>query len=65
MFVMQIETGGAAFAPDDGEIARILRRVAERIEEEGGDFHDVPVLDSNGNRCGAFTLEDAKAEEGA
>jgi len=52
-----IETGNAAF--DDApatEIAAILRRMADRIEETG--LLPVP-RDSNGNKCGHVHHEHA------
>lgn len=51
--IIAIETGNAAF--DDSpvsEIARILRAMADRIEETG--IFPVP-RDINGNRCGSVT----------
>ena len=52
------ETGNAAF--DDApasEIAAILRRLADAIEETG----DLPnPRDTNGNRVGTSTIEDAE-----
>ena len=53
MFYLNIETDNAAFTDDapEAEIARILRRIAERVErgEQSGD-----IMDVNGNRVGAW-----------
>ncbi|USN14348.1 hypothetical protein KABACHOK_05350 [Brevundimonas phage vB_BpoS-Kabachok] len=55
MFKLEIETGNAAF--DDGdkayEIARILRALADRVEngDEAGSVRDV-----NGNKVGSFDV---------
>lgn len=50
-----IETGNAAFEDSPtGEIARILRAIADRIEETGG----TPVpKDINGQVVGSVTIE--------
>lgn len=50
-FIMHAELESAAFHPDPGpEVARILRRLADRLEEgEQGDWN---LLDVNGNSVG-------------
>lgn len=52
---IEIETAGAAFEDSTAsEIARILRKLASRFENDGippASLHDV-----NGNRCGAVTV---------
>lgn len=50
-----IETGNSAFedAPDS-EVARILRAMADRIEETG---EPPRPCDANGNRCGSVSVE--------
>lgn len=57
MFKIEIETGNAAFEDDSRnyELARILRQIAERLEngENAG-----RVLDYNGNKVGAFEIEE-------
>lgn len=54
MLRVQIKTENDAFATDgEQEVARLLRKVAKRVE--GGEFDGV-ILDINGNRCGAFDL---------
>lgn len=50
-----VNCDGAAF--DDGpatELARILRDLAKRIEDEGPDAAD--LFDVNGNKVGAFNI---------
>ena len=53
MFKLQMDTDNAAFGDDDKgpEVARILREIAERIEDgdESGTCRDI-----NGNTCGAW-----------
>lgn len=62
-FELSIETENAAFAGPNLplEIARLLRRTAERIEQGaiGGSIHD-----SNGNKCGEFSGADPHEDEG-
>ena len=55
MFTMQFNTDNAAFEYSGGasETARILRKLAGRIEE--GDF-DGKIMDANGNSIGTFKL---------
>lgn len=56
MFKIEIETGNAAFEDDRNmELARILRQIAERLEngEDAG-----RVLDINGNKVGSFEIEE-------
>jgi hypothetical protein len=56
MFKIEIETGNAAFEDDRNmELARILRQIAERLEngEDAG-----RVLDINGNKVGSFEMEE-------
>lgn len=56
MFKIEIETGNAAFEDDRNmELARILRQIAERLEngENAG-----RVLDINGNKVGSFEIEE-------
>ncbi len=53
-----IRTGNAAFDPDKGpELARILRKIAERAETEGQPRRgeEWPIFDVNGNRVGKVT----------
>jgi len=55
-FKLEIETDNAAF--EDGpesEVARILRALAARIENEF--CMSQPVFDINGNRVGRSTVE--------
>lgn len=57
MFKVKLETGNAAFDGDDKpvEIARILRQIAERVEngQKSGPIHDI-----NGNRVGRYDTSD-------
>lgn len=59
MFKLHIETGNAAFSTEEsgehGEVARILRRLADALEAQGGT--DGPLRDAYGNRVGAWKLE--------
>jgi hypothetical protein len=54
MLRVKIETDNDAFSGDgEREVARLLRKVADRVLR--GELDGV-LLDSNGNRCGAFDL---------
>ncbi|USN14482.1 hypothetical protein PAPPERLAPAPP_01130 [Brevundimonas phage vB_BpoS-Papperlapapp] len=55
MFKLEIDTGNAAFDDDakPGELARILRDLADKIEN-GADMG--AVRDVNGNRVGRFDV---------
>jgi hypothetical protein len=58
---VNVETNGnAAFEEDAAasEIARILRDVALRIENQDYPDGEVPIRDINGNKCGSFFVED-------
>jgi rubrerythrin len=59
------ETDNAAFADgnSEAEVARILRKIADRIEHEGGDLA-LPVWDINGNTIGSFGYVAFEPEEG-
>lgn len=65
-FRLVICTDNAAFSGDDHgpELARILRAVAQRLEDAGSipDGIDGTVSDINGNRCGYYSA-DAHDEE--
>ena len=53
---LELTTGNAAFEDEPAsEIARILRKAAERIE--AGDVDGFPLHDINGNRCGFLHIE--------
>lgn len=55
-----IETGSAAFADEPAtEIARILRKVAERFERDGALPDGMPLQDVNGNTCGRVWITPA------
>jgi hypothetical protein len=54
MLRVKIETDNDAFAGHgEQEVARLLRLVADRVED--GQL-DGQLMDINGNRCGAFDL---------
>jgi hypothetical protein len=60
-FTIEIELYNAAFAGSpvdrDTEIARILRGVAEQVEEDGSHPGSrEPVWDINGNPCGYWVV---------
>lgn len=67
-FELDFETDNDAFAGEDliGEVARILREIASKIE---GGTYSGGVRDINGNRVGGFHLstpdeDDDDGEEG-
>lgn len=64
MFTLKIETDNAAFGDQDGkgdnisedcfaEVARILRKTADRVEREAVSG---PLMDVNGNKVGEFSF---------
>ena len=55
MFVLKIKTENAAFEDRELEVARILRDVAQRIED---DYQSGSCRDSNGNLVGDFSFDD-------
>jgi hypothetical protein len=63
MFRLSIDTTNAAFVPFPGrELARLLRRQADRLDGTTGelDAHKVDggkLLDANGNTVGAWEYE--------
>lgn len=58
MFRLEFSTDNAAFDPLDGEVVRILREVADRIDRVGIDYGDRrTVHDLNGNTVGSFKVE--------
>lgn len=55
MFTIQFSTGGSAFSEEEGgnyEVARILRKIADGVEEWGDDCGK--IIDINGNLVGSF-----------
>lgn len=65
MFNLTIKTDNSAFDGQDGErdpyardreIARILRKIAKRLEDGSGDIELETCLDSNGNTVGKWTV---------
>ena len=64
MFTLTIKTGNAAFANEDGdaysrdrEIARLLRKVAKRLEDGDGGVELETIIDSNGNVVGKWDVK--------
>ena len=57
MFVLKIKTENAAFEDRELEVARILRDVAQRIED---DYQSGSCRDSNGNLVGDFSFDDVE-----
>lgn len=61
MFKLQFTTDNAAFEDSRGyEIVRILRRLADRIEQNIGyanseEFDGIVIMDANGNRIGSVS----------
>ena len=57
-FTMQMDTENAVFADDPAaEIARILRKLADRIESAGNSDTGGRLLDANGNAVGTWEIE--------
>ena len=60
-FRLVICTDNAAFSGDDHgpELARILHRIAQRLDDSGAipDGIDGSVTDINGNRCGYYSAD--------
>ena len=60
-FRLTIGTDNSAFSGDDygPELARILRKIAQRLDDAGSipDGIDGTVSDSNGNRCGYYSAD--------
>ena len=64
-FKVEIRTDNAAFEPEwalRGEIARILRELAQRVYDQGAE-HGFVLVDINGNSCGGAYLEKAEEEK--
>ena len=56
---IKISSKNSAFSPiEDGrsEIARILRSIAEKVENGSGRYEGGTILDINGNSVGDFHL---------
>jgi len=62
MFECKFETINSAFDDNDGrtETARILRAIADSIEQRGSNGR--PITDTNGNRIGEFWFENEDDE---
>jgi hypothetical protein len=58
-FNLYIHTDNAAFDPDPtSEIARLLHKIAERVESGEDISHYLTIFDVNGNDVGRFALKD-------
>jgi hypothetical protein len=55
MFRLTIETDNAAFE-DDGELARILRRLADKVDAVPAGWDHGNVMDTNGNNVGEWEM---------
>jgi hypothetical protein len=56
-FTLTFSTDGDAFWTDgDGEVARILRDIATKIEADGAHPQSRTVRDINGNTVGTYQL---------
>ncbi len=55
-FTLKIDTDNAAFEFPEGEVARILRHVANLVENGG--YREGPLLDVSGNRVGEYRFEE-------
>jgi hypothetical protein len=59
-FILRIQTDNDAFSPEpSAELARILRREADRIEKLGAPVVFRSVHDINGNPVGEYAIKDA------
>ena len=59
MFDLKIETGNAAFADDPGELARILRELADKLDGRFDPDAGISggLRDANGNTVGQWRNE--------
>ncbi len=62
-FKLSINLDNAAFQDNPSELADILRSLANRLESDNpltgldvGDFTNLPIRDSNGNRVGVANI---------
>lgn len=62
MFLLSIKTDGEAFEAPAMELARMLRALADRLDNADSHFatqmhgQTVPLRDVNGNTCGQFSF---------
>lgn len=62
MFYVSIETDNAAFDESPAhELARILRKLADRMEHNGRPESHVNLFDLNGNECGSCIYDEGGA----
>lgn len=59
MFTLEIRTASAAFEEDPGELARVLRVVANMVDGAADRRREASVRDVNGNTVGTFRLDPA------
>ena len=64
-FQVALSTANAAFADDDlgPELSRILRELADKVEDGLPEGLVIRIFDINGNRVGFAALDDGEAEE--
>ncbi len=55
MIVIKMKTDNAAFEEKTGEVSRILREIADKLDQGGSLFQT--LYDSNGNKVGFVTEE--------
>lgn len=60
-FQLYIRTDNDVFSDDvplgGGEIARILREIADKVEKDGCPYHFTTIHDKNGNDVGRYALK--------
>ena len=58
--IIEINTDNAAFSDcgEGFELARILRKLADYVEDSGDDY--MPLHDINGNKCGTYSRDDSE-----
>ena len=58
-FILRLDLDGDAFQPvAKPEVIRLLRRLADRLEEQGTGYEPgAPILDANGNTCGFWEVQ--------
>ena len=58
IFTVKIDTGNSAFMPVSVELSRILRDIADKLENGSVDYrYFQTILDSNGNDVGRYALK--------
>jgi hypothetical protein len=59
-FTLTIECANAAFSEGNGEVSRILRAIADRLESSDEFADGTAIVDLNGNRVGTYAFESAE-----